>query len=325
MTQLSGQPPPPTSKPRLVPHARFPNVLKRLRNRSWTGHGECRLCVSFLNPHSEHAETCSTAEATRGHHACVHAWVCGLKLAVSGITTEPRGLTVSQSRQAGRSAALDVCVASPNEAAARVVASQAAVGRKLTHERAKFQNCVTKVFTIVPMSGQKTDDQSLAHSNVRQKSHPTEMASKCRQNYLSANGNTRFGQPCFEDEQPCRGQSCQTPLHAQSGSSLALSTEPYLDRQADFETDTAMPDDDDDLASIYLSNPSSNLDSQTRSDSFFCSFGAALSFQVMARAIHLTSLGAISESQVQTGFSLRICLKIMVCRGFTHVKNLLSR
>ena len=71
----------------------------------------------FLDPQLEHGETCSTAEATRGHYACVHAALGGLKLADPGITTEPGGLTATQSRPAdiftiaavpGRSAALDV-------------------------------------------------------------------------------------------------------------------------------------------------------------------------------------------------------------------------
>ena len=67
--------------------------------------------------------------------------VCGLKL---GITREPRGLTASQSRPAdifttagvpGRSAALDVCVASPNAAEARGDAAQASFDRKMSHYR----------------------------------------------------------------------------------------------------------------------------------------------------------------------------------------------
>ena len=39
---------------------------------------KCRICGSFLDPQLEHEETCSTAEATRGHHACVHAVVVGM-------------------------------------------------------------------------------------------------------------------------------------------------------------------------------------------------------------------------------------------------------
>ena len=94
-----------------------------------------------MDPQLEHAETCSTAEATRGHCACVHAVVCGMKLADRGITTEPTLLTASRSTPAdifttaavpGRSAALDVCVASI-AAAARGDAAQAVFRPKLSH------------------------------------------------------------------------------------------------------------------------------------------------------------------------------------------------
>ena len=95
------------------------NVQTRLGNRAWIGFGQCPLCGSFLDIQLEHGETCSTAEATRGLSACVLAVFGGLKLADPGITTQARGLTEAQSRQAdlfsaaavpGRSAALDVCV-----------------------------------------------------------------------------------------------------------------------------------------------------------------------------------------------------------------------
>ena len=69
------------------------NVQKRLGNRVWVGGGQCRCCGSFLDPQLEHAETCSNGEATRGHHAYVHAVVCGMKVADRSITTEPRGVT----------------------------------------------------------------------------------------------------------------------------------------------------------------------------------------------------------------------------------------
>ena len=79
----------------LTPHDFLANAQKRLSNRVWVGGGQCRCCGSFLDPQLEHAETCSTAEATRGHHACVHTVVCGMKLADPGITTDTRGLTAS--------------------------------------------------------------------------------------------------------------------------------------------------------------------------------------------------------------------------------------
>ena len=67
-----------------------------------------------------------------------------LRLADPGVITESRGLTEAQSRQAdlfaaggvpGRSAALDVCVASSTAAAARGDAAQAAFDRKISHYR----------------------------------------------------------------------------------------------------------------------------------------------------------------------------------------------
>ena len=124
------------------------NVQKRLGCRSYTGQALCRLCGRQLDAHLEHSETCSTAEATRGHYACVRAVVEGLKLADPAVTTEPRGLTSTTSRPAdifttaavpGRGAALDVCVASPNAAAAMGDAAEAAFRRKLRRYRREIQ------------------------------------------------------------------------------------------------------------------------------------------------------------------------------------------
>ena len=101
-----------TDRVPVPPHARLPQLAPtlgpdaaRLRhqraekdfgNRAWTGLGQCRQCGSFLDPQLEHAETCSTAEGTRGHDACVHAVVCGLKLAA------PRNPKGSHPRHPGR-------------------------------------------------------------------------------------------------------------------------------------------------------------------------------------------------------------------------------
>jgi hypothetical protein len=120
------------------------NVQKRLGARCHDGVGPCRLCGAPLDPQLEHSETCATAEATRGHYACVRAVVAGLRLADASITTEPQGLTDTQTRPAdilttaavpGRSAALDVCVASPNAAIAVRDAAEAAFLRKLRRYR----------------------------------------------------------------------------------------------------------------------------------------------------------------------------------------------
>ena len=119
-------------------------VQKRLGARVYEGNATCRLCGAPLDPQLEHSECCSTAEATRGHYAVVRSVVEGLRLADPTVTTEPRGLTSTQARPAdiltlaavpGRSAALDVCVASPNAAGAQGDAAEAAFRRKLRRYR----------------------------------------------------------------------------------------------------------------------------------------------------------------------------------------------
>ena len=126
------------------------NVQKRLGARMCTSAIHCRLCGAPLDAQLEHAETCCTAEATRGHYAVVRAVVDGLKLADPAVTTEPRGLTSTSSRPAdiltiaavpGRSAALDVCVASPNASIARGDAAAAAFARKLD----RYQNEIVEL------------------------------------------------------------------------------------------------------------------------------------------------------------------------------------
>ena len=77
------------------------------------------------------------------HYACVHAVLCGLKLADPDITTEPRG---SQLRNPGRlifsppllspdAVRPWTCVASSIAAASRGDAAQAAFDHKLLHYR----------------------------------------------------------------------------------------------------------------------------------------------------------------------------------------------
>ena len=72
--------------------------------------------LASLDPQLEHGETCSTAEATRGHYACVHAVLGGLRHVDPGIT--------------GASTA----------AAARGKAAQAASNRKISHYRRQIPN-----------------------------------------------------------------------------------------------------------------------------------------------------------------------------------------
>ena len=130
----------------VLTHDCITNVQKRL-GRSWTGFGR-RICGSFMDPQLEHGPA-APPMPNRGHYACVRAVLGGLKLADPGIIMEPGGLTDTQSRPAdlftaaafpARSEALDVCVASPNEAAARGDAPQAAFDRKLSHHWQKLQD-----------------------------------------------------------------------------------------------------------------------------------------------------------------------------------------
>jgi hypothetical protein len=136
------------------------NVQKRLGNRVYTGTAPCRLCGAVLDAHLEHSETCSTAEATRGHYACVRALVDGLRLADPAVTTEPRGLTTTTSRPAdifttavvpGRGAALDVCVASPNAAIAMGDAADSAFRRKMRRYRREIRELAAAGIACRPL------------------------------------------------------------------------------------------------------------------------------------------------------------------------------
>jgi hypothetical protein len=119
-------------------------VQKRLGAKILTTDCTCRVCGKHLDACVSHSETCAIGEATRGHYAVVRAVVDGLKVADSAVTTEPRGLTSTQARPAdiftsaavpGRSAALDVCIASPDAAGAGEDAAESAFRRKLVHYR----------------------------------------------------------------------------------------------------------------------------------------------------------------------------------------------
>ena len=187
------------------------------------GGGRCRCCGLFLDPQLEHAETCSNAKATRQHHACVHAAVCGVKLADPGITTEPNELTASQSRPAdilttaavpGRSAALDVCVASTNAAAARRDAAQTAFDRKQSHYRNEIGELRQEGIHYRPLVW--TADGRPHPAVTRTHQHAADVASKPKRESksLSCAGG-----------QPRHAQFSRILQRAQSGSSQASSTE----------------------------------------------------------------------------------------------------
>ena len=120
------------------------NIQKRLGAKLREGCDLCHLCGAPLDAQLEHSELCPIAEATRGHYACVRSLVAGFRLADPNVTTEPAGLTSTLDRPAdilttaavpGRSAAIDVCVASRNTSVAAGDAAAAAFRRKLRRYR----------------------------------------------------------------------------------------------------------------------------------------------------------------------------------------------
>ena len=115
------------------------NIQKRLGARILEEEVPCRQCGEMLDPQLNHCECCAIGESTKGHYAVVGAMVEGLKLADAGVVTEPPGLTCTSMRPAdilttaalpGRSAALDVTVASPEASHAGVDAAETAVRAK---------------------------------------------------------------------------------------------------------------------------------------------------------------------------------------------------
>ena len=136
------------------------SVQRRLGARMYEREAQCRLCGSPLDPGLVHADCCDPAGATRGHYAVVRALVRGLKLADPTTTTEPRGLTTTQSRPAdiltnaavpGRSAALDVCVAAPSASRAAGDAAEAAFRRKLRRYRREIPQLAAAGIVFRPM------------------------------------------------------------------------------------------------------------------------------------------------------------------------------
>ena len=220
----------------LTPHDYITNVQKRLGSRVWVGGGQCRCCGSFLDPQLEHAETCSTAEATRGHYACVRAVVCGMKLADPGITTEPRGLT------APGQLIFSPALLSPDAVRPWMCAWPPPLQQQpaetphrwrsivnLHVAETKSGNCGNRAFTTALFFGRRTDDRTwplLEHFSTQQTLHLAGMANRCRRNRFSASGNTKSKLLSCNGGQPWHAQFCRVLQREQSGSSLASLTEP---------------------------------------------------------------------------------------------------
>ena len=207
------------------------------------GGGQCRCCGSFLDPQLEHAETCSKEENTRGHYACVHAVVCGMKLADPGITTEPyRPADISTTAAVpGRSAALHVCVASSIAAAARGDAAQATFDRKLSQYRNEMGELRQQRTHYRPLVWTAAAPSRHSNASVRGRHcfQPERATFSAKSLHRRWKHDIKIAFLCVGG-QPWLAQFSRILQREQSGSSQVSST----------ETDAAIPDDDDDIVSL---------------------------------------------------------------------------
>ena len=103
----------------------------------------------------------------------------------------------------GRSAALDVCVASSTAAAARGDAAQAAFDREVSH----YRNCGNRAFTMALSFGRRTDDRtrpSLERFSTQQTLPAVGMGSRCPRNHFIAGGSMESKMLSCDGEQPHR-------------------------------------------------------------------------------------------------------------------------
>ena len=203
-----------------------------------------------------------------GDFVCVHAVVCGRKLADPGITTEPRGLTASQARLTdiftttavpGRSAALDVCVASSNAAAARGDAAQASFDRKLSHYRYEISHSPS--LSRLDRGRATTPAVTRTLRDAADVESESDTASRCRRKSLQRRW-THVIQIALLRRRAAMTNPVLPLLHGMSGSSPVSSMGPCTTGvtstllTVDLATktmqtprlDTAIPDDDDDIA-----------------------------------------------------------------------------
>ena len=179
-----------------MPHARPPQLalppggsvlspndyITNVQKETWKQRGQdsaSAVCAAPSWTHSWNMARLAAPPKLRGDTARLfHAAVCGTKLADPGITTEPRGLSGAQSRTAdifttaavpGRSAALDVCVASSNSAAVGGDAAQPSFDRKLSHYRIEMSELRNQGINCRRSFGQRTGDHtqpSLEHCSM---------------------------------------------------------------------------------------------------------------------------------------------------------------
>ena len=196
--------------------------------------------MSVLRPQLEHAETCSTAEAARGHYACVHAVVCGMKLADPGITSEPRDLPL---RNQGwlmfsppllsQDAVLPwTCAWTPplQRQLAEMLHWRHSIASWRTTEM-KSENSDHRTFIAARLCALRTGGRiqpSIGRFSTQQTSLPVGMGSICRRSPFIAGGSTESISLSCGGGQPWLARFSQTPLRGRCGSSLASLTEPCI-------------------------------------------------------------------------------------------------
>ena len=148
----------------LAPHDFLVNVQKALGNRGHISEGGCRLCGTFL----------------------VHAMLGGLKLADSGVTTQPQRLTETTSRSAD------------------LFTTTTVSGRSTTEGKSKILE--DKVLSTVRWSGRSMGGHTLqSHGPCKMQwtSQHAAMDNECQKQPSNTGGNMRFKLLCFG-----KGQSC---------------------------------------------------------------------------------------------------------------------
>ena len=154
-------------------------------------------------------------EPNRGHNACVHAVLCGLKLADTGITTELRGLKKKRSPSqlilstpllSQDAARLWTCVWHPptQQQPEEMQRKQLLMAKPWKRDE-KFQSFELKASSIVPWFGQQTayfTQQSPEPYNAQRTLLRPATVIKCRQKPSSTDGSTKSKYPSSDEEQP---------------------------------------------------------------------------------------------------------------------------
>ena len=255
----------------LTPHDCITNVQKRLGNRIWVGGGRCRCCGFFLDPT---AGTRRNLQQRRSHAGAPRVCSCCCLRHGTGRPWHYHGtqgaLTASQARRAdsltavavsGRSAALDVCVAS-STAAPRGDAAQAALDRKLSHYRNEIGELRHRGILYRPLVW--TADVRPHPAVTRTLQYAADIASSQSGQHLSAKSLHRVWKHEIQIALLRRKAGMARAVHPNPSARAEWLLAGIIDRAlnhwghvpaldgglGDHDLDTAIPDDDDDIVSL---------------------------------------------------------------------------